>query len=235
MQAAYDFDRLLRDIVTEGLEAVEVDLRTTVAYHFGQQYGAFGHVEAANFFSSKEFSHASWLGKLHEESKRSSELFVTHFKANYCQFPDLPVWVITETMSFGSLSKMYRGMWKKDPKTIAHTYGLQPDVLGAWMHHMTYVRNLCAHHSRLWDRIWSIKPKLAHGRAWEPPHLPGNNRLFVTLLMLNCLMACCPAVAAFATDWRLRVECLLDQPPAAPEASVLMGLTAAWKTHPLWK
>jgi abortive infection bacteriophage resistance protein len=233
VQAAYDFDRVLRDVVTEALEAVEVDLRTTIAHYFGQMAGAFGHTDATKFFV--HFDHADWLNKLHEEAQRSSELFVIHFQATYREFPDLPVWVITEAMSFGALSKMYRGMWKKDKKAIANNYGLQPVVLESWMHHMTYVRNLCAHHSRLWDRIWSIKPHLPYGHAWQQPHLPGNNRLFVTLLILKFLMGCSPAVASFAADWRARVQTLIDQPPAVLNAASLMGLTAAWKTHPLWK
>jgi len=233
VQAAYDFDLALRDVVTEALEVVEVDFRSTVAYHFGEKYGAFGHTGPANFFP--RFDHAGWMTKLHDEARRSSELFVTHFEATYCGFPDLPVWVITELMSFGSLSKMYCGMWKSDKKAIAHNYGLQPDVLESWMHHMTYVRNLCAHHSRLWDRVWSIKPHLPHGHAWRPPYLPGNNRLFATLLILNYLMGRSPAVTDFAADWRSRVETLIDQPPAAPSPASMMGLTTTWKTHPLWK
>ena len=233
VQAAYEFDLALRDVVTEALEVVEVDFRTTVAYHFGGRYAAFGHTDPANFFS--RFDHAAWMKRLHEETRRSSELFVTHFKATYCGFPDLPVWVVTENMSFGSLSKMCRGMLKPDQKAIAHNYGLQPDVLESWMHHMTYVRNLCAHHSRLWDRVWSIKPHLPYARTWRPPYLPGNNRLFATLLILNHLMGRSPAVTHFAADWRARVETLIDQPPAVPGSVSMMGLTATWKAHPLWK
>lgn len=233
VRAAYEFDLALRDVVTEALEVVEVDFRTTVSYHFGGQYGAFGHTDPAHFF--RRFGHAAWVAKLHEETRRSSELFVTHFKANYREFPDLPVWVITELMSFGSLSKMYLGMLKIDQKAIAHNYGLQPDVLESWMHHMAYVRNLCAHHARLWDRVWSVKPHLPHGHLWLPPYLPGNNRLLATLLILNYLMGRSPAVTGFAANWRSRVETLIDQPPAAPSPAGMMGLTTTWKTHPLWK
>ena len=232
VQAAYDFDRALRDVMTEGLEAMEVDLRTTIGYHFGQGHGAFGHTDPGSFF--RVFGHAEWRRKLHEEAWRSSELFVKHFRARYREFPDLPVWVITEIMSFGSLSKMYRGMWKKDKKTIAGKYGLQPNVLESWMHHLTYVRNLCAHHCRLWDRVWSIKPQAAYGHAWQPPHLLGNDRLFVTLLMLNLLLGCCPAIAGFTAVWKSRAEDLINQPPRVPNPADLMGLATNWTAHPLW-
>ena len=110
VKAAYDFDRILRDIATEALEVVELDFRTTVAYHLGQKYGTFGHTNPANFFH--RFGHTQWMDKLHTEAERSSELFVFHFKATYHGFPDLPVWVITEIMSFGALSRMCSGMLK---------------------------------------------------------------------------------------------------------------------------
>ena len=37
--AAYQFDLKLRDLLTEALEVVEVDLRAAIAYEFGRTYG----------------------------------------------------------------------------------------------------------------------------------------------------------------------------------------------------
>src|SRR3989304_1360214 len=182
--AAYQFDLTLRDLLTEALEVVEVDIRAAVAYLFGRRHGAFGHTDATNFFIPR-FDHREWLDRLHYEAKRSSELFVNHFKNTYTEFPDLPVWIATEVMSFGGLSKMVAGMHKRDQKEIALRYGLQPNILRSWMHHLVYIRNLCAHHSRLWDRVWEIKPELPAGENWQPPPILGNNRLFLTLFLFR--------------------------------------------------
>jgi len=147
---AYDFDRLLRDLVTEALEWIELDLRTAIAYHFGQQHGSFGHTDPDRFFH--RFHHQKWLEKLHEEAVRSREPFVTHFEATYREFPDLPIWMATEVMSFGALSQMFKGLKRIDQKAVSARYGRQPRDMVSWMHQLVYVRNLCAHHSRLWDR-----------------------------------------------------------------------------------
>lgn len=231
VHASYEFDRILRDIVTEALEIVELEFRTSISHYFGEAYGAFGHTNPSNFY---RFDHRVWLDKLHAEANRSKEQFVVHFKTTYREYPDLPIWVIAELMSFGSLSRMCKGMLKKDRKQISHQYGLQPHVLPTWLHHLTYVRNLCAHHSRLWDRLWAIKPHLPAGMIWQPPHLPGNNRLFCTLLILNYLMARCPTAVEYASEWRFRVEELLDQPPAVENSFLLMGLPDDWARHPIW-
>lgn len=229
---AYDFDRDLRDLVTEALEVIEVDLRAAIAYHFGDKYGAFGHCNPTNFF--RTFRHADWHAKVCEEAERSSELFVTHFRATYDEFPDLPVWIATEIMSFGGLSHMYLGMHKSDQKIVARRYSLQPLTLQRVIHHFVYVRNLCAHHSRLWDRIWAIKPELPFGPAWQPPHITNNGRLFATLLLLYSMMRKIPSVITFGADWKTRVFARLDDAPAVADPLATMGLTTKWKQHPVW-
>lgn len=230
---AYEFDMTLRDLVTEALEILEVDFRAVIAYHFGQRHGAFGHTNSATFFAS--FYHAEWLQRLRDEADRSSELFVAHFRNKYDRFPDLPIWMAMEVMSFGALSKMFQGMVRDDQRPVARRYGVQPRDLVAIFHHLVYVRNLCAHHSRLWDRIWAIKPSLPRGNAWQPPLLPSNDRLFASLLLLYHLMKCCPAVRGMMEHWRDRLKQHLSQPPAAVNSLDKMGMPANWEDHPVWK
>ncbi|MEX2120360.1 MAG: Abi family protein [Pirellulales bacterium] len=233
VRAAYDFDLVLRDIVTEALEVVEVDFRAAVAHDFGRRHGAFGHIDAANFF--RTFNHATWLIRLREEADRSSEPFVDHFRSRYSQFPDLPIWIAMEVISFGALSKMYKGMLRSDQRAAAHRYSSQPGDLVTILHHLVYVRNLCAHHSRLWDRVWAIKPSLPRGRVWQPPHVPANDRLYATLLILYHLLKCCPAIGTFASDWRNRVNAHMANPPAVPNPLVQLGMPPTWNQHPVWK
>lgn len=230
---AYEFDLELRDLLTEALEVVEVDFRTAVAYFFGQTHGPFGHIQPQTFHV--QMKHTDWLERLRKEARRSSELFVSHFRQTYSEFPDLPIWMATEVMSFGALSQMVDLMRKKDQTSIAHRYGLQPHVLISWMHHLVYVRNICAHHSRVWDRIWAIKPLLPAGKDWKPPVLPSNAKLCATLLILSALMRKMPSISSFAVSWRSRVENHLSSLPSAPNACDLLDLTGAWSSHREWR
>jgi abortive infection bacteriophage resistance protein len=230
--AAYHFDLGLRDLLTEALEVIEVDIRAILAYTFGGRHGAFGHTDGNKFVSS--FQHGYWLQSLKKEAKRSSELFVKHFDATYLEFPNLPIWIATEVMSFGCLSKMIEGMQRPDQKAISHRYGLQPINFVSVTHHLAYVRNLCAHHSRLWDREWAIKPTLPAGKHWQLPYLPSNSRLHCTLLLLRSMMKRVPAIDAFASNWRDRVANHLANPPAAPNAALRMDLTTDWQQNSIW-
>lgn len=230
----YYFDRALRDLVTESLEVIELDIRAAIAYCFGKHYGAFGHATKGRFFH--RFNHQAWRDKLHDETRRSDEAFVKHYRKTYCEFPDLPIWIATEIMSFGALSRMYSGMLKSEQKVIAARYGIQPKTLQSWMHHLVYVRNLCAHHVRLWDRIWAIRPDLPPGHNWAPPVLSANCHLFATLLVQAKLLKSCAAEQVFFSGWRNRIETLIDQhTPRTAKAHQLMGLTSKWKAHPVWR
>lgn len=233
IRQTYEFDRALRDLFTESIELIELDLRTTIAHTFGETYGSFGHADPLNFYNQTE--HPDWLGKLKAETKRSRELFISHYKTTYQEYPDLPIWVAAEVMSFGALSRMLEGLKKPDQKRIATRYGLQPLTLVSCVHHLVYVRNLCAHHSRLWDRIWAIKPDLPAGKLWSPPHLPDNTQLFSSLLLQSTMLRRIPAELNFARDWRQRVQNLIGtQLPRCPAPFAKMGLPNDWANHPHW-
>lgn len=233
---AYKYDAQLRDLFTDALELIEIDLCTSVAHSFGQKYGAFGHTLAANFHSRFDFNttHATWLSKLHEETKRSRELFVNHFRQKYAEFPNLPIWAATEVMSFGGLSRMVGALHKHDRQAVAQEYDVSAKVLSSATHHFAYVRNLCAHHARLWDRVWSIKPDLPRHADWSPPNIVSNGRLFTTLLLMRKLLLRSAQIRPEADAWRDRVNLLLSNPPAAPNVAARMGLTNNWNQHPVW-
>jgi len=231
--AAYAFDVALRDLLTEALEVIEIDVRSSLAYHFGQAHGAFGHVDRVNFFS--KFDHADLMSRLREEADRSSDLFIKHFRSKYAEYPDLPVWIVTEVISFGTLVRMFRGMARTDQQAVSNRYSLQAATFGTILLHLVYVRNLCAHHSRLWDRVWSMKATLPKGKMWQPPVIPDNRHLFSTLCLTQHLLNQCPAIGNFPMQWRDRLLPLLDSPPNCSQPLTCMGLTKDWKKHPVWK
>lgn len=129
---------------------------------------------------------------------------------------------------------MYRGLKKNDQHVVSNRYHLQPQDFGTILLHLAYVRNLCAHHLRLWDRAWSVKATLPKGKYWGPPQVQGNDRLFSILVLIYHLLKNCPAVNTFRTEWHDRLGTLLSNPPNTPTALPKMGMQADWKTHPMW-
>ena len=88
IRQTYEFDRALRDLFTESIELIELDLRTTLAHTFGETYGPFGHVNPLKFYNQTD--HPDWLGKLRGETKRSREVFIAHYKPLIRNTPIFP-------------------------------------------------------------------------------------------------------------------------------------------------
>ncbi|MEW6168107.1 MAG: Abi family protein [Pseudomonadota bacterium] len=72
-------------------------------------------------------------------------------------------------LSLGQLSRWYQLLRPISLRSkIARTYGLDQQVLESLLHHLTYIRNLCAHHGRVWNRELTITAPVLRSK---PPEL----------------------------------------------------------------
>jgi len=151
----------------------------------------------------KSFSQSpydEWIEKMHSSVRESKEEFIRHYLDKY--YPEtkkFPLWIVSEIISFGQLSKLYAGLNSSDRKAIAAQYNLPHRIFGQWLHSLVYLRNVCAHHSRIWNRELEI-------RATCPKDLPErgswSNRVFSLLLVLRYLTP--PTMQWNTIIWRLR-------------------------------
>lgn len=85
------------------------------------------------------------------------EDFVPHFLEQYESH--MPIWVAIEIWDFGMLSQFFSGMQKADQKRIAQLFGVNSEkTLANWLAHINLLRNIVAHHGRLWNRKLAITP-----------------------------------------------------------------------------
>lgn len=148
--ALYRFDAALREKFSEALCAVEVTLRTNFANEFASKYGPLGYLESDNFVDEKR--HAVALSKMIAEFERSKQPCAAHFKALY---DNPPIWAVCDVITFGAISTFVKLLKKDDQNAISSHYGMRGDVFASYMQHMTVIRNLCAHHCRLFDFPYS--------------------------------------------------------------------------------
>src|SRR5207247_820686 len=115
---------------------------------------------------------------------------------------------------------------------VARRYRIAGPVLFSWLQTLNYVRNICAHHARLWNRELALKPVIPDFKndpRWHPPTAIANNRPFVVLTLLRFLLG----QIAPQSSWRERLYALFDRFPNIPLDS--MGIDTAWRNHPLWQ
>ena len=153
----YLFDRELRLIAIDAIERIEISLRCKIIYEFSTRYGNNWYEDEAMYSNKNIFNGLMYA--LDKELNRTKETFILHYKHKYTDPPNPPAWMALEVLSFGQLSNMYKNLKNNDAKkAVADYFGIGYKILESWMEHLGYIRNICAHHSRLWNRTLTIKP-----------------------------------------------------------------------------
>lgn len=225
----YCFDRELRQMVLAELEKIEVAIRAKMTHILSQKHGAFWFQQATLF--SNPVSHANALSKIGEEFKRSDEDFINAFRNKYSD-PLPPSWMTSEITSFGSLSMLYKNLKPgKEKRDVANYFGLADSVFETWLHSIVYLRNVCAHHTRLWNRAMSIRPQAPRSprKPWLNNINVSNNRTYFILSMINYLLQTVNPKNTFRT----RFKNLLNKYPNVDYKA--LGFPENWEQEPLWK
>lgn len=154
----YNFDRHLRLLLFDAIERIEIALRTKMIYHLSLSYGPFWHLDA-NLFADpdKHFEHITHINR---EFYYSQEIFIKDHKRRFPNV-DAASWKTLEVVSMGTLSKLYKNIQHQLPEKtiIAKEFGLHlHNELSSWLEALVYVRNIIAHHSRLWSRNMVKRP-----------------------------------------------------------------------------
>ncbi len=226
--ALYNFDLKLRHLVNEAISDIEIAVRGNWAYQLSQLENGFGYLNETLYRDKNKFHDNK--SRLKKEFDNSKEIFANHFKQNYEEkLP--PVWMSSEILSFGSLSHWYANL--KDPKlrqSIAKPFQLDKTIFQTYIHHLSVVRNICAHHGRLWNRSIQIPLKLANN-----PHDLGKTlnreqpkRLYNTLVML----AYSKQTLFQDINWQIRTIEHINTLPYGDLGQ--LGFPNDWENRPIW-
>lgn len=226
----YVFDRQLRLHVMDAIERIEVSFRGTWAHHLAMKYGPHGYLDA-NLYARPDH-YAKALTYLIEEIEKSKDTFIVHYKKKYDDPAQPPIWMVAEILSLGRLSKWYSNLkHRPDRQAIAKTYGLDEKVMVSLIHHIAYVRNICAHHGRLWNKQFIVTMAIPS----SPPALKlamnglEKRRLYNSLVALGYLIK----IVAPNSEWRQNLISLIDIHPLADPGE--MGFPENWRSLPFWR
>ena len=175
----------------------------------------------------------NWLAKLSRETNRAgNEAFVKHFKATYCDMHDsLPLWMACELMSCGSVLEFITAAGPTIQKQVAADFGYPDALFLSWIKTIFSVRNACAHHARVWNRVFGVKPGLPgknKNPKWHAAPTFDHDRVGLILTICHAWLG----KITPTTQWRARLFALFDEFPEVPLSD--MGIPVTWRTHPLW-
>jgi len=144
----YLFDRDLKLIIFDAIETIEVAFKTQISNTMSDSNGSHWYLNSALF--SPSFDHETFIQDLAKKCVEPEDLFIQAYNRVYDSPPLPPSWMIMEIISFGKISLIFEHLFAREQKLkICDNFKLPEGVLMSWLRCFNFIRNRCAHHSRI--------------------------------------------------------------------------------------
>lgn len=226
----YKFDRKLSQLVFGALEKIEIALRTQIIYQWAVTNGSHWQLDPSLYRNPGKYENQ--IKNLQTEIDRSHETFIEHYKAKYSDPTEPPSWMSLEVSSFGLLSQIFSNLKKgTEKKDVAIHFGLNDiSILENWMLCFCNIRNICAHHSRLWNRRLTAHVKFPTNPVF--PFISNTTIYPYKLYSALCCMQYMLNTIHPANGFKADLVSLIDTCPLAQEKE--MGFPPYWKDEIFW-
>ena len=196
----YEFDRRLRAIILEGVERLEVAVRTALCNHLSLKYDPFWYLQPSIFRPVASFGIGGMLNKIEGEVARSKEkAFIDSYLKKYDEPYLPPSWAMAECVTMGMWSRIFQIL--KDPadkKSISAKFGIpQVEVFESWLHTISVARNMAAHH----DRFLNNKLRVSPANFKNKLKFSDNRSVYSCLTVMHMLLH----AAGFGPPFKLNV------------------------------
>ena len=239
----YDFDRQLRQILFGGIEQIEIAVRTKMIYHLSIAYSGLWYLNHDLFDSTtyiidgkRKTAHCKVLEDLQKELDRTQEIFIKEHQLKHPkQSPE--AWKLLEITSMGTLSKLYKNMKITLPEKsiISKEMGINsPHVFCSWLESIAYMRNIIAHHSRLWSRTMTKRPSMKLNNpigGWFNQPLK-QGQIDKPFSIISCMVYLCNFLN-FTNEIKPKILDLIQTYPNLPIYK--LGFFNQWHSEPLWQ
>ncbi|MCL8538930.1 Abi family protein [Chryseobacterium gallinarum] len=227
----YKFDKALRSIVLEYIERIEVCVRSKISNKYSLEHGFFWYLDEQLYADNNIYE--TIKGEISSSYEDPKEIFLRAFKRNYDDdFP--PSNMALEILTFGKLSRLYSGLNNNDIKReIAKEFNLVSEYLSSWLIYINNVRNICAHHSRLWNKKVTVdRPSIPKKEKYKfngsiPNIDEFNTTLYGIISIINRLLKSfnpennfTNKITSLIKEFNIQVE--------------LMGFPEDWETNATW-
>jgi Abortive infection bacteriophage resistance protein len=216
----YFFDGDLKLLLMEALELIEVDFKTKIINLLSIKYKT-GHRFLDEMAFTTEAAYKNSQKTIQDRVEKSKDtVFIKHYNEEYWDPVLPPSWMIFQILPFGENTGIYQALTKPNKILIAKQYNLRPFQFESRMLCMSYLRNLCAHSDRVWNRRMTRKVNI---KWWDNYFQWDRDSLFSYLIVICYLLRIIvPWCSRFS-----KLEKLIDNHKSIP--LVKMGFPNNWK------
>ena len=219
------------------ISKIEIAIRAQIINQYSIVHKSHWHIDSSLFKSIDLYNR--FFQNLEESCKKSEDNFVFHYYEKYNIPSTPPNWVCIEIISFGQLSHLYKDLDdSKGPKiNVAKYFGLSTtNLMSEWIHAIHIIRNICAHHGRLWNKSIPVN-------VLDPTKVPKDvifpfvakipvdkyrYRLYSSICCIQYLLD----IIEPNNDFRTGIKNLMSQIPANRKGD--MGFVKNWNKEKFW-
>jgi abortive infection bacteriophage resistance protein len=153
----YDCDMKLRAACFDAIGQFELLFRNAISETLSSANGSHPYDDPKLFKDAQDHIDAvSTFLRVYNESKDQR---AKHYRDKYSSPLLPPIWTMKEFLTFGQASRIYRCLDGSTKTKIAAQFGVPTDELfSGWVAALVDLRNMCAHHDRLFNRSFQKQP-----------------------------------------------------------------------------
>lgn len=233
----YYFDEKLRELFLRYLLRIERHLRTLISYYFVECYGISQdeYLNVNNYNKARKYKNViNKLVVILEKTTNTTDYnYINYYRETY---GNLPLWVTTNVLTFGSLSKMFTVLPQSIKSRICkHFNNINQNQMDSFLSVLTKYRNVCAHGECLFSykTVDSISDTSLHEKLKLPKkgnqYIKGKQDLFVVVIVFRYLLPNSDFLT-FKRKLIMEIENVvqLNQHVSREELLDLMGFSNNW-------
>jgi len=180
----YECDMLLRKACFAAVGQFELLFRNAISEALSHTHGSHPYDDPLVFHDpAKHLEALQNFARVYEKSKDQR---AKHYKQTYCPPLLPPIWTIKEFLTFGAASHIFQCLSNNNKNNISSQFGMSSyKVFVNWVECLVDLRNMCAHHDRLFNRSFQKQP--TSYRLANVPTAP-RNKLKAVLECLDFLL-----------------------------------------------
>ncbi len=254
----YRFDRQLRLLLLDSIERIEVALRSILVNLHTAHHGAFEYAASSYFPRWDGYMQQIEKARIRRDKNKRiiyrGEEYIDHFFSKYGDYHDyLPLWMAVGNFEMGTIVYFFIHSTEQIRQKIADHWQTDRNALTSWLQALRGLRNICAHHGRVWNRHFMFPPKIPaysvdkrwhlvyseKAHKWVKPtsSLQGAPSMANSANHVGALLFICRQLMhsiAPHSRWHERAEQLITSAAANGINIHKMALPQHWQRHPLW-
>lgn len=194
--ALYEFDSALRELFFKYLLQIERHMRSLMSYYFSEKYGESqeAYLDRSHYNNTQRNCKtiSRLIATLQRAATTTDYVYINYYRSNY---GNIPLWVLSNVLTFGNLSKMYKVFPQSLQSKVCKNFGIiNRRQMEQFLSVLTKFRNVCAHGERLFTyrTIDNISDLPLHQKLSIPKrgiqYLYGKNDLFAVVIAFRYLL-----------------------------------------------